>query len=373
MNSYVQNPFNISSKQLLETAIDNNNIPLGYTCNNVPRILLNIGKLFPYRVNAIDLTGGTEMADIYLSQVTCTYTRSILDYAMDDQLEFLQGWIFAAGCDHIRRLYDNLKYLLAPSFCHILDVPHKSGSDAISWFSQELQALSMSISDHFQVDMSIWNINQAISEHNSLMQSLQKISNYRQNASPPFTGAEFHRLMHAAWTLPGQLMAPIVENIKKQLPERTCPVDYKARVLLVSSVVDQYEWIEAIENNGALVVADRFCSGAIPQIEICKHTDDPFYDIAAHLLHTNACPRMMDTFDNRMELINQTIVNYHADGVIIAPIKFCDIWGVETSQVVSYLKEKKIPVLRLERDYCFSGEGQLSTRVQAFIEQILQQ
>jgi benzoyl-CoA reductase/2-hydroxyglutaryl-CoA dehydratase subunit BcrC/BadD/HgdB len=371
MLSQTHNAFNFYPQKMLETAIDNDNIPLGYACNNVPRMLLSVGKLFPYRLNAIGLTGGTELADIYLSQVTCSYTRSLLEYAMDDQLEFVQGWIFAAGCDHLRRLYDNLQYILTPDFCYILDVPHKGGHDAISWFSQELKALSVALSDHFQTDINDSNISLAITDHNAMMQSLQNIANFRKNNTPAFSGTEFHRLMHASWTLPIQLMKPVIDKIEKELPERTCPVNDKVRLLVVSSVIDQYEWIEAIENNGALVVADRFCSGAIPQLEICPQTDNPFYDMAAHLLHTNACPRMMDTFAGRLELIIQTVKEYHVDGVIIAPIKFCDIWGVETTQVISFLKEKKIPVLKLERDYSFSGEGQLSTRVQAFIEQIV--
>jgi benzoyl-CoA reductase/2-hydroxyglutaryl-CoA dehydratase subunit BcrC/BadD/HgdB len=364
--------FNFSTNQLLETAINNNDIPIGYACNYAPRFLLNVGKLFPYRINANRLSGGTELADIYLSQVNCSYTRSVLEIAMDDQLEFIRGWIFAAGCDHLRRLYDNLQYIIAPDFCYILDVPHKSGHDAISWFSQELNALSAAISKHFQIDINKMNLAQSISDHNSLMESLQLIANHRKNDSLPFSGAEFHRLMHATWTLPIQSMKPIIENIKNQLPNRPCPIQYNARVLIVSSVIDQYEWIEAIENNGALVVADRFCTGAIPQLEICSQTDDPFYNMAAHLLQTNVCPRMMDTYERRLELIDQTIQDYQIDGVIIAPIKFCDIWGVETTQLISFLKKRGIPVLRLERDYSFSVEGQISTRVQAFIEQIMQ-
>jgi len=373
MNSQTHNPFNIDPKKILETAIERNSIPMGYACNNVPRMLLNVGNLFPYRLNATEVSGGTELADIYLSQVNCSYTRSILEFAMDDQLDFIQGWIFAAGCDHLRRLYDNLAHILSPDFCYILDVPHKSGHDAIIFYSQELRTLSLAISDHFQTDMRPLNIAQAISEHNELVQSLQNIANLRKKEHPPFSGAEFHHLMYATWTLPVHLMKPIIERIENQLSGgRTCPVKYNARLLVISSVIDQYEWIEAIEKNGALVVADRFCTGAIPQLEICPQTDDPFYDMAAHLLQTNACPRMMDNFDYRLEQIFQLIQEYHIDGVIISPIKFCDIWGVETTQIISFLKEKGIPVLRLERDYCFSGEGQLSTRVQAFIEQILQ-
>ena len=32
------------------------------------------------------------------------------------------------------------------------------------------------------------------------------------------------------------------------------------------------------------------------------------------------------------------------------------------------LRDAGVPVLRLEREYAFSGEGQIKTRVQAFLE-----
>ncbi|ETR74589.1 MAG: 2-hydroxyglutaryl-CoA dehydratase D-component [Candidatus Magnetoglobus multicellularis str. Araruama] len=366
------NPFDFSRKSLLESAIEQDKIPIGYTCNYVPRMLLNVGPLFPYRVNAAEQAGGTEIADIYLSQVTCSYTRSILEAVMDDQQDFLHGWVFAASCDHLRRLYDNLQYLTEPDFCHILDVPHKCGSEAISWFKQELIAFSQALSDHFDIDIQTKDISQRISEHNTLMTALHNIAIQRTNTLPPFSGSEFHRLMQAVWSLPLQSMETILSRIEEQLPNRSCPIDFKARIMVISSVLDQYEWIEAIESNGALVVADRFCTGSIPNMTPCIQTDDPFYDMARYVLQTNACPRMMDTFEYRMNLIYQTIQSYHVDGVIIAPVKFCDIWGVETSQIWTFLKSKNIPVLRLEREYGFSGEGQLSTRVQAFLEQVCQ-
>ncbi|KPA10680.1 2-hydroxyglutaryl-CoA dehydratase, D-component [Candidatus Magnetomorum sp. HK-1] len=369
MNQKTDNLFTFSWDKLLETAIDSGSKPLGYTCSYVPPVLLSAGSLFPYRVNAKNVNG-TEVADIYLSQVTCSYTRSVLEYVMDDQLEFLQGWVFAAGCDHLRRLYDNLQYLISPDFCHIIDVPHKSGPDAIDWYEQELRSFSRSLSEYFKVDMSEPAISQKIYEYNTLMNSLTEISNYRKIDSPPFSGAEFQKLMTAVWTLPLEVAQKIVKNIKQNLDKRSCPINFRARVLIISSVIDHYEWIECIENVGALVVADRFCTGAIPGIEAYPETENPFHDIAAHTLQTNACPRMMDTYERRIDLILETIHTYQVDGVIIAPMKFCDIWGVESSQLMNLFKDKGIPVLRLEREYRLSGEGQLYTRVQAFLEQM---
>ena len=56
------------------------------------------------------------------------------------------------------------------------------------------------------------------------------------------------------------------------------------------------------------------------------------------------------------------------DGVVLEILKFCDLWGVDSVPLVSALRKEGIPVLKLEREYRLSSEGQLRTRVQAFLE-----
>ena len=63
-----------------------------------------------------------------------------------------------------------------------------------------------------------------------------------------------------------------------------------------------------------------------------------------------------------------TVKEYKIDGVVLEIIKFCDLWGVDAMPLVTALREKGIPILKLEREYRLGGEGQLRTRVQAFIE-----
>jgi benzoyl-CoA reductase/2-hydroxyglutaryl-CoA dehydratase subunit BcrC/BadD/HgdB len=61
---------------------------------------------------------------------------------------------------------------------------------------------------------------------------------------------------------------------------------------------------------------------------------------------------------------------YKADGVIFETMKFCDLWGYEVLSVVNRLRDEGSPIVRIEREYALTGEGQLRTRVQAFIELI---
>jgi benzoyl-CoA reductase/2-hydroxyglutaryl-CoA dehydratase subunit BcrC/BadD/HgdB len=77
---------------------------------------------------------------------------------------------------------------------------------------------------------------------------------------------------------------------------------------------------------------------------------------------------MMPDFDKRIQTIVNAVREYKVDGVVIEIIKFCDLWGVDSAPMVKALRDMGIPVLKLEREYRQGGEGQLSTRIQAFIE-----
>ncbi len=352
---------------MIEEAVEKGMVPVGYACSMVPEALLSVGGLFPVRLRAPGVAG-TEMADLYLSSVICSYTRSILEFALGGRYDFLQGYVFVASCDHLRRLYDNLDYLDRPKFSHMLDIPHKSGEAALEWTIEEIRRLASALAGAFDVDTGAESVRQAIEARNTMNEALREIGEMRKAASPPFSGAQFHRLIMAAQTVPVDMMAPLVDEFRAEAGQSPGVTGHRARVMVAGSSLDDPGYTEIIESQGALVVADRYCTGSFPGLDPVEMTDDPFAALAKRVLDGNRCPRMMEEFDTRAEYITRIAREYSVDGVVLESIKFCDTWGVEASALVTRLREEGIPVLRLEREYRQSGEGQLRTRVQAFIE-----
>jgi benzoyl-CoA reductase/2-hydroxyglutaryl-CoA dehydratase subunit BcrC/BadD/HgdB len=356
-----------TQNELIKKAIDSGRIPLGYTCSFVPIALLSVDGFFPVRLRAPGING-TEIGDAYLSSVICTYTRSILEFAMDGRYDFLGGWVFTANCDHMRRLIDNLEYLRKPSFSHTLDVPHRSGGAADHFFIDEIKTLASKLQEHFGVDTGTASLKKAICQHNQRIIALKAISDLRKNEIPLITGGEFHRLMLASAVTPWDLFEEYLDKFRENIFAREGIGKYRARVAVVGSELDDPNFIDLIESTGGLVVADRFCGGSIPDLTPISEEGDPLEAISLHTLNTVSCPRMMEDFDRRLAAIISARKEYHADGIILETIKFCDTWGVESSTLISELRKSEIPVLRLEREYRLSGEGQMSTRVQAFLE-----
>lgn len=353
--------------ELLEKAVANGKIPIGYTCSYVPRVILSVDGLVPVRIRAPGIAG-TEIADIYLSKVTCSYPRSLLEYAMDGRYEFLGGWVFAASCDHLRRFLDNLDYLLKPEFTHILDVPHRRGEAALKWYVGELNILCGKLADNFGVDTGKDALSAAISRQNRFHRKLRRIADLRKMKNPPLSGTEFQRIMIASLVACRDRMEDDLERVRELLNGRRGIEDYRARLMVVGGNLDDTEFINIIESTGGLVVADRFCTGSIPGINLINEDEDPLAAIAGHTLSQTDCPRMMEDFARRFDSILRLKDEYGVDGVVVENLKFCDIWGIESGLLMTSLREAGVPALRLERDYRLTGVGQLRTRIQAFLE-----
>ena len=73
---------------------------------------------------------------------------------------------------------------------------------------------------------------------------------------------------------------------------------------------------------------------------------------------------------DRLGHIEEMVNTYKADGVIHYGLQFCQPYLMESIPVEKALEEKSIPTLRIETDYGMEDVGQLTTRIEAFIEQL---
>jgi len=363
LGSILKNP----SNEYIEKAVENGAIPIGYTCSCVPTVMLSAGNLLPVSVRAPGISG-TETADSYMSSVTCSYVRSILEFALDGRYDFLQGWVFASGCDHLRRLWDNTRCLVKPSFNYILDIPHSTSPAAFDWLRIELAKFRKALEEHFKITIDDRSLSSAISGHNENITILKTIGDMRKLPDPPFSGGDFLRLMLAVSVLPGNIARDLSLDFLRKARNQEGLKGHRARLLVTGGRIDDPAYIDAIESQGGLVVADRFCTGSMPSLSPIDTSCDPMTAITKHIFEKTDCPRNMGDLNGRIGRVIETAGEYKVDGIILQTIKFCDMWGVESSAMSRALRKVGMPVLRLEREYRMGGEGQLKTRVQAFIE-----
>lgn len=340
---------------------------IAYFCSYVPEEVLSVPGLYAYRMRAPNNIR-TETADSYLGLFNCSYTRSMLETILCEEPDWMSGFVFTAGCDHLRRLYDNLVHAARPPFCHILGLPYKTHNDAKDWYRDELALLVDAMGGHFGLTVGNDELGQAIEACNETRRLLSRVNDLRRGEVPPVTGEDMQRIVVASLSLPKSTVNPWLAELIEGFGEVGSDRKYRARVLLMGSQLDDPEYVRAIEETGALVVADGHCFGSLQYADPVGTASDPLGAIAERYLEKTPCPRMFDAYPERFGRVVKVAREFGVQGIIIQAMKFCDCWGIEANVFVDNLRQEGFHVLRLEREYALGGVGQLRTRIQAFLE-----
>lgn len=380
---YFENLLTEANNELVKQAKAEGKLAVGYTCYHMPEVLLNLDNCFSVRLRA-PRTGSMEIATYYMSNATCEYARALLERAIEGGYKFLDAMAGVDVCECMNRSMENMELLGTADpdkkgffWCN-LDSPCSDDEDCVMHLREQVSRKVLKpLHDNYGVDISEAAMRKAVEEHNEICRLITEIGNFRKLDNPTITGYEFHILTLASYTCPKYL---IVDKLRETLEElKTREPDHKknfrAKVVVVGSEIDDPELISLIEDSGALVVADRFCYGSFPgrQEIILNDEEDVLTQICRNYLQTTLCVRhsAQHKVQKRLDFAAELVKDYHADGIIYEQIKFCTYWSYERALASHIMhNEYNIPTLSIDRPYMSRTSGQLRTRVQAFVESI---
>lgn len=148
--------------------------------------------------------------------------------------------------------------------------------------------------------------------------------------------------------------------------------DKKPRILITGCPIGgaTEKIIDAVENNGGIVVTFENCSGAKSIDRLIDEDAEDIYQAIAERYLSIGCS-VMTPNPNRLELLGRLIDEYKVDGVLEMTLQACHTYNVETLSIRRFVnKEKGIPYMNVETDYSQTDVGQLNTRIAAFIEML---
>ena len=72
----------------------------------------------------------------------------------------------------------------------------------------------------------------------------------------------------------------------------------------------------------------------------------------------------------RLDYIRDMIDEYEVDGVLEIILQACHTFAIEAHNVKNAVTEKLKPYINIETDYSMADMGQITTRLEAFLETI---
>lgn len=380
---YFENLLDDANNELVRKAEAEGDLAIGYTCFHAPEVLLNLGNCFSVRLRAPH-TNSMELATYYMANNSCEFSRALLERALEGNYSFLHAMAGVDVCEANNRAIENMEIMHMQGedkdkffYCN-LDIPYSDDEDCVEHIREQVsRKILKPLRENFGIDTSDDAIRAAVSEHNEVCRILTEIGELRKLDNPPVTGYEFAVLVLVSYTCPKRLILPLLQETLEEIRIRQVDPEknYRVRVAVVGSEIDDPNLIRLIESCGALVVADRFCYGSFPgrQEIALSEQEDALTQVCRWYLQNTECPRQsaLHRVKYRNDHVAQLVREFKADGAIYEQMKFCTYWSYErviANQIMP--RDYGIPILSVDRPYIVGQSGQLRTRVQAFVESI---
>ena len=342
---------------------------IGTVCSYAPEEIVVAGGGLPLRL----LASGTALqtADAHLQAYSCSLVRGVLADLITGRLDLLDGTVFPHTCDSIQRLSDIWR----------LKTPHRFHADVIwpvtvrrpgaeAYAVEVLKGFAARFGDHFRHPVTDGALAAAAALYNRIRSRLRQLYALQRQRPGRIAGADLMAVMRAAMVMDRAELAEALAPLLAALGEETGPVATGKRLMLAGGICHLPDVHRVIEAAGAVVVADDLCTGH----RYASGRIDPAIDIWTGLarcyLERTVCPAKHAGITARADDIVAAARDAGAHGVVLLYLKFCDPHLFDHPYLKQRLEDAGLPTLMVELEEGRFSEGQLRTRLEAFIEML---
>ena len=316
-------------------------------------------------------------AEVRLPKNLCPLIKASYGAAVTDKCPFFyfSDMVLAeTTCDGKKKMYELMGEL---KHCHIMQLPPgRYGKGALEFWKQEVISVKEDLEQFYGITITEQKIRDAIHLRNRERKAVLDFFEVARLKPSPITGYEIMTVISS------NEFSPDLEEKIAYLEKRTTELknlyerEYKGkpsrpRILItgcpVTGVMDKV--IKRIEEMGADVVGYENCCGPREKKDPIDETKDPITAIAEKYLRVNCS--VMSPNPGRLEALGTQIDEYQVDGVVEVLLQACHTFAIESDAVKTFVtREKNIPYLALTTDYSTADQGQIDTRLNAFVEML---
>ena len=348
---------------------------VGSYCTYFPKELpMAIGAA---AVSLCSMSGETiEVAEQDLPKNLCPLIKASYGFAKTDKCPYFYFSDLIVGettCDGKKKMYELMSQF---KDVYVMQLPQSQDERGRKFWRESCLELKRKLEEKFGTVITDEAVRQAVHTENGVRRALQRFYGVMKHDPAPITGLELFRVLYGStFKLDRSGLADELNALTDKIEAEYAAgkkLDKRPRILITGCPMGgaTEKVIEAIENNGGVVVTYENCSGAKAiEREVKEDTDDIYGAIADRYLGIGCS--VMTPNNNRFKLLDEMMDEYKVDGVVEMVLQACHTYSVESKSVRRFVThDKEIPYIYIETDYSKTDVGQLNTRLAAFVEML---
>jgi benzoyl-CoA reductase/2-hydroxyglutaryl-CoA dehydratase subunit BcrC/BadD/HgdB len=353
---------------------------IGTMCIQVPEELIYAAGAMPIRLcsgsYAYDQTGAEFMPAKSCPLVKATLGMLDIKNMPSDSLDAI---IIPTTCDQKKK---SLHLLESRGYkTYALEMPSiKDSEEARFYWQNSVRRFAAELEDMTGNKITRKSLREAIMKTNRARAEFRRFNNLRKAAHPLIYGKDAFVVANAyfsddidGWT---DALSRLNNEIEEKSAKGISTVNRHApRILFTGSpaIFPNLKLPLLIEQSGGVIVADEMCSSSRLLYDPVIFDEGNLYDmipaVADRYLKPCTCPCFARNEDRKRKL-KETAKEFGIDGVVYQTFSGCHLYEMEHKAVGAMFDAEGIPMLYIETDYSPEDTGQLSTRVEAFLEAV---
>ena len=353
---------------------------IGTLCIQVPEEIIYAAGAVPVRLcsgsYATDQVGAE-----FLPAKSCPLVKSTLGMAylkLLPQYERLSMIVNPTTCDQKKKFGEMLEEFDDRTIT--LEVPPvKDSEEARIYWQRVVKKFVRKIESVTGEKITRKSLNLAIRKTGLASAQFRRFYNLRKNEHPLIFGKDAFAVMNTYFFDDIDNWTEALANLNTDLEKRKENDTYVStgsnvpRILFAGSpsIFPNLKLPILVEQLGGVIVADESCSSNRFLYDMVAVDEGSLYDmipaVADRYLKPCTCPNFTPNTDRERRML-EMIDSFAVDGVVYQAFSGCQLFEIESRKIGRLLEEKGIPMLYIETDYSPEDKGQLSTRVEAFLE-----
>lgn len=341
---------------------------IGYFCSYTPEEIILASGSLPFRI--FGSGGNVSLADAHLQAYSCSLVRGALEDALEGKLNFLKGTVFPHTCDSIQRLSDIWRLNAGHDFHIDVVLPVKLNTENSKWYLRKIvKKLKSDLETALGREIATAELKSAVSTINDIRSRLKQLYYIRMQKPGHIAGRDMHMIVKGSMIMDrNDALQQLIRltHILSKIDERD--LQEQKRVMLAGGLCNMPDVYRIIEESGARVLWDDFCTGTRYFEGLVEKDGDILESIADRYFKRVVCPAKHVNLFSRGEYLVRRAKMLNAQGVILMYLKFCDPHAFDYPYMKEMLDKEGIPNMLFEIEDQLPSEGQFKTRCEAFIE-----
>ena len=348
---------------------------VGAYCTYTPLEIIYAAGLVPVSLCSSS-NDAIRHAEIDLPKNLCPLIKASYGVAVSDTCPYFYFADLIVGettCDGKKKMYELMGKV---KDTYILQLPQRYDDEAsFKLWLNELYKFKNELEKRFEVSITEEKLRDAVRMGNIERENLKNFFELGRLNPIPLSGADMSAIQEGFGfnfereKRNADLKLNTIEIYKKWEKELKGTKSKRPRILITGCPVIgvREKILKAIEKAGGDIVVYENCSGVREKMELIDENIDPMEAIARKYL--NVCCSVMSPNPQRFNELDSLIDEYEVDGVIEIVLQACHTFAIEATSVNKFVSEKKNkPYMYIESDYSMEDSGQVSTRIEAFME-----